>query len=199
MHLQWGGCKGGSQSSCPSRQSCSKGHSWFSISWFTWQSQRFVLLVGIVVGGFSLFVVVNWVLFLGWWNMMKPPAVTRARFVGAWPRLKLIPNLDGHNSSSSHFFPRFFWCWTATSWNNSSIFGGSQWAKPQAAPKAAGTGAVAAKVLRDTKAMTKAWEIYPTELFLSMAFGLPTEMFLLMVGLEPARHWALTYKMFQEQ
>ena len=58
---------------------------------------------------------------------------------------------------------------------------------------------MAAKVLRDTKAMTKAWEIYPTELFLSMAFGLPKEMFLLLVGLEPARHWALTYKMFHEQ
>ena len=25
------------------------------------------------------------------------------------------------------------------------------------------------------------------------------EMFLLLVGLEPARHWALTYKMFHEQ
>jgi hypothetical protein len=40
-------------------------------------------------------------------GLMKPP-VTRARFVGASVRLKLIPNLDGHTSSSSHIFPCFF-------------------------------------------------------------------------------------------
>ena len=62
----------------------------------------------------------------------------------------------------------------------------------QAAPKAAGTGAVAAKVLRDTKAMTKArdfgenWGIgkkgdFTNRCFLSWFFGL-----------EPARHQALT-------